>query len=195
MYALPFVPCLLSPMMVLPAFYLTSFCYETIVHHSIQTHIWRTTQTSPLYQGPSKDRIDRTPNYQHAQSEKLWKSLQIFPTSAAKKTHLTCAICLNQHQHDVLNFNESLTWDQQHPTVSKCTENQNFLLKKGDISLCANYSFDTWASALSWLGLMTMSSSESYKNISRNIINFNLGGIRILQLEAVVMIVVVYGMG
>ena len=56
-------------------------------------------------------------------------------------------------------------------------------------------SFDTWASALSWLGLMTMSSSESYKNISRNIINFNLGGIRILQLEAVVMIVVVYGMG
>lgn len=68
-----------------------------------------------------------------------WKILKIFPTSAAKKTHLTCAICLKQHQHDVLNFNESLTWDQQHPTVSKCTENQNFLLKKGDISLCANW--------------------------------------------------------
>ena len=55
-------------------------------------------------------------------------------------------------------------------------------------------SFNIWELAPSWLGLMTMSLSESYRNISRNTISFDLGGARISQLEAIIMMVVVYGM-
>lgn len=59
-----------------------------------------------------------------------WKTLKIFPTSAAKETHLACAICLNQHQHDVLNsmsHSPGTSNIQQSPNVQRI---RNFFSKK-----------------------------------------------------------------